>query len=293
MCNFKIICQDDKEYPDSLRKIKNSPQKLWCVGNISLLKENAISVIGSRNNTEYGKKWCEEFTRDLIKYNLTIVSGMAKGIDSIAHKTALKYKGNTIAVLPSGLENVYPKENIELYHEIIKNNGLVISEYDLNFKANKETFLERNRIVSGLSLGTLVIEASKVSGTGITARISKSEGKQVFCIPGNLGNLKSVGTNKLIQKGAFLVTSVQDIISNYSFLNEVVINKNNEEDKYDEISKDLKNIYLAVKNGAKDVNSIVRICKNNVNEILTKITMLEIQGKIEKVNGNLCIKNRK
>ena len=166
-----------------MQQIKDAPNILWYEGDISLLNKNAIAIIGARKCTKYGEVWCEKFTKELLNYNLIVVSGMANGIDSIAHKTALKYGGKTIAVLPSGLKNIYPKSNESLYNKIIQNGGLVVSEYEQNTKANSRYFIERNRIVSGLSIGVLVIEAAYRSGTSITASIAKMQGRKVFCIP--------------------------------------------------------------------------------------------------------------
>lgn len=166
-----------------MKEIKNPPKTLWYDGDISLLNKNSIAIIGARKCTEYGEIWCEKFIKGLLKYNLIIVSGMANGIDSIAHKATLKYGGKTIAVLPSGLKNIYPKCNEDLYNQIIQSGGLVISEYEPSQKANSRYFIERNRIVSGISIGVLVIEAAYRSGTSITASIATTQGKKVFCIP--------------------------------------------------------------------------------------------------------------
>ena len=294
---MKIISITDKNYPKILSKIKNPPKKLWTEGNIELLGKNAISIIGSRKNSEYGAKWCEKFTKELLEYDLTIVSGMASGIDSIAHNTCLKYKGKTIAVLPSGFDNIYPIENKYLYKKIIENDGLVISEYPPEIKASKEKFLERNRIVSGFGLCTLVIEAGYRSGTSVTAKITISEGKKVFCIPGNLNNKKRVGTNRMIQNGAQLVMSVNDIILNYPFLKKKKnINDSNLNVCFDleNIDEDCLEIYKMILNGFNSVNKIAKNANISINETMSKITMLEIEGKIKKErNGKICIANLK
>ena len=180
---MKLIKYDDKYYPETLKSINNSPKKIYIEGNINNLNSNCLAVVGSRNCTNYGEKWCEIFVKELVKYNITIVSGMAKGIDSIAHSTALKYGGKTIAVLPCGLENIYPKSNKALFKKILDSNGTVISEYSPKTEAFYDLFLERNRIVSGLSMGLLVVEAAYRSGTSVTARLALSQGKDVFCIP--------------------------------------------------------------------------------------------------------------
>ena len=178
-----IIKQSSKLYPKLLKQIKNAPKQLYIEGNLENLSTNCIAVIGSRNNTEYGKKWGEFFVRTLVQYNLTIVSGMAIGIDTIAHNTAIRNGGKTIAVIPCGLDNIYPKENITLYKKIINNGGTIITEYSPEKEANSRRFLERNRIVSGLSIATLVVESAYRSGTSVTAKLAKSQNRDVFCIP--------------------------------------------------------------------------------------------------------------
>ena len=180
---MKLIEYEDEFYPDTLKNINNPPKKIYLEGNIDNLKSNCLAVVGSRNCTSYGEKWCEIFVKELVKHNITIVSGMALGIDSIAHLAALKYGGKTIAVLPSGLENIYPKSNKGLFKKILASNGTVISEYTPKTEASYNLFLERNRIVSGLSIGLLVIEAAFRSGTSVTARLALAQGKDVFCIP--------------------------------------------------------------------------------------------------------------
>ena len=170
-------------YPKKLKQIIDAPKSLYVDGNIENLNTNCLAVIGSRNCTKYGEKWCKIFVRELVKYDLTIVSGMALGIDSIAHNAAISAGGRTIAVLPSGLENIYPQENKGLYKNILKTGGTVISEYLPKTKAEYNTFLERNRIVSGLSIAILVVEAAHRSGTSVTARLAKLQNRDIFAIP--------------------------------------------------------------------------------------------------------------
>lgn len=146
------------DYPERLRYIENPPSRLYVKGNPEVLNEIGIAVIGSRTNSQYGEKMCKSFVKKLIEYDINIISGLALGIDSIAHKTCLKNSGKTIAVLPSGLENIYPSQHKELAQTIIDNGGVVISEYPDNVKADSKKFLERNRIVAGLGIGTLVVE---------------------------------------------------------------------------------------------------------------------------------------
>lgn len=183
---MEIINLQNKKYPNNLKLIKDSPKKLYVEGDINNLNSNCIAIIGSRNCTEYGEKWCKIFVRELVKYDLTIVSGMAIGIDAIAHNTAINEGGKTIAVLPCGLNKIYPKENINLYKKILKNGGTVITEYLPNVEACSSRFLKRNRIVSGISLATLVVEAAYRSGTSVTARLAVEQERDVFCIPRKL-----------------------------------------------------------------------------------------------------------
>ena len=173
----------NKEYPERLLKINKRPNEIYVKGNMSLLNSFGIAVIGTRCPTSYGKRMCNRFTKELVQYGITIISGLANGIDSIAHKTCLENGGNTIAVLPNGFNYIYPKENENLYKNILASNGAVVTEYSINEKAESKKFLERNRIVAGIAVGTLVIEAGYRSGTSVTARLALSQGKDVFCIP--------------------------------------------------------------------------------------------------------------
>lgn len=214
---YKVIKIDlnSKWYPEKLKNISYPPKQLFCLGNLELLNKKSIAIIGSRNYSDYGKRATFDFSFDLAKNDVCIVSGLAKGIDSFAHEAALEAEGKTIAVLGSGLDNIYPKENEQLFYEIIQNNGLIISEYPLGTKPEKQHFPARNRIISGLSDGVLVIEARKNSGTNITVDFALEQGKDVFVIPGNIYSKTSDGTNFLIKEGAIPVTSYEDILEKY------------------------------------------------------------------------------
>lgn len=212
---YKVIKinMNSKYYPERLRNIDSPPKELYCLGNLELLNyKNNIAMIGSRNCSSYGERAAKDFAYNLAKEDICIVSGLAKGIDSFSHMGALNARGKTIAVLGSGLDNIYPKENIKLVEEIIKNNGLVISEYPLGTKPLKYHFPARNRIISGLSDSILVVEARKNSGTNITVDFALEQGKDVFVIPGNIYSRTSDGTNYLITEGAIPVLSYEDIL---------------------------------------------------------------------------------
>ena len=296
----------DSDYPFLLKRLPNPPKQLYVEGNKEILNNDMIAVVGSRNNTEYGKTWCEVFCRNLLKYNLNIVSGMAVGIDSIAHWTSIKEEIPTIAVLPCGFDNIYPVENIGLFKKIIEGGGVVISEYNSSVEANSKRFIERNRIVAGLSIGVLVVEAAHRSGTSITAQIAKNIGKNVFCIPGSLENSKSVGTNNLIKEGAFIATDVKDIVKKYKWLKKIRKTNNikmdnvkiesedtgeKKESQEDEaIDEKYRKIYELIPKEGININEIVTQNNLNLSEVMEKITFLEIMGKIKRKVGNKYFK---
>ena len=212
------ITINDKKYPERLRKIYNPPLKLYVLGNSEILNKTGIAIVGTRKATEYGKSVATEISKNLSRENINIISGLALGIDTCAHlgnlQAARIYKesGKTIAVLGSGIDEIYPKENIELARKIIKSGGCIISEYLLGTKPQKQHFPERNRIISGLSDGVFVVEAKEKSGALITADFALEQGKDVFALPGDITRPQSVGCNILIKDGANVVTSYMDIL---------------------------------------------------------------------------------
>lgn len=208
--NINIININEREYPQVLKEIYDPPISLYVKGNIEKLNNKNIGIVGCRECTTYGKKSAEYFAYNLSKQNINIVSGLAKGIDSYAHLGSLN-TGNTIAVLGNGLDIIYPKENLELANEIIKKGGTIISEYPCGTKPDKMKFPARNRIISGISSGIIVIEAKEKSGTLITVDFALEQGRDVFVVPGNINSINSVGTNDLIKQGARLVTTYEDI----------------------------------------------------------------------------------
>ena len=285
----KIIEYADILYPDKLREIKNPPVRLYTKGNIELLNSIGIAIVGSRTNTQYGEKMCKTFTKKLVEYEFTIISGLAIGIDAIAHKTCIKYSGKTIAVLPSGFNNIYPKQNKELIDEILENRGLIITEYEKDVKAESKKFLERNRIVAGLGIGKLVIEAGYRSGTSVTARYTKNLNKPVFCVPSSLENPKGLVTNELIKNGSKLVTRIEDILLEYPRIKfkKKSLNKNKKQ-----VPKELEKVYKCIKNEPVSINQIVRKTKMTVQDISYKIMLLELENLIEELPGQVYrIKN--
>ena len=240
--NIDIIHICEKSYPQALKQIYDAPVSLYIRGNKEILNGKNIGIVGCRECTDYGKKAAKYFAYNLSKEkSVNIVSGLAKGVDSYAHWGSVganiecestkncgkkqescgkinddcgKFKNNcgkTIAILGNGLDMIYPKENIELANEIIRNGGAIISEYPCGTKPDKMNFPARNRIISGLSKGIIVIEAKEKSGTLITVDFALEQGRDVFVVPGNINSINSVGTNDLIKQGAKMVTSYEDI----------------------------------------------------------------------------------
>ena len=207
----KVFTWHDEGYPARLKEIYDYPPLLYIRGTIIPEDEWCLAVVGTRRATTYGKQVAEEIVADLVRNRITIVSGLARGIDSVAHRSALEAGGRTIAVFACGLDIVYPAENAELAQRIMQQ-GALVSEYPLGTKPRANNFPRRNRIMSGLSLGVLIIEAGKASGAMITANIALEQDREVFAIPGSILSTTSRGTNCLIQEGAKLVTDCHDIL---------------------------------------------------------------------------------
>ena len=275
---YKILKKIDKNYPEKLRNIKNPPERLYYIGNLELLKRPIFAVIGTREITDYGRKICKRFTSKLSE-NFVIISGMAVGTDTIAHEVTIENKGKTIAVLGSGFNNIFPEENTILFYEIIKKGGLILTEYAPNIKPKSKNFPERNRIVSGLSDGVLIIEAAYRSGTSITANLAKQQGKNVFAIPGRLDSKYGVGVNRLLQENiAKLVTETKDILDNYpQIINEKWITQHEE----CEIKEEYKPIYELLEKGTKNLEEILlNMQDKNITQIMSLLTKMEIEGLI-------------
>jgi DNA processing protein len=206
-----MICYGSTAYPALLAQIADPPTVIYFKGRFDPHDRYAISIVGSRRATTYGKSITQQISEGLSSMGFTIVSGMARGIDCIAHIGAIKRDGRTIAVLGSGIDVVYPPESLDLYRRI-QANGAVISEFPLGTEPLRENFPRRNRIISGVSLGVIVVEAAKGSGTLITAQSALDQNREVFAVPGNINSANSYGTNALLKKGAKLITHPDDVV---------------------------------------------------------------------------------
>jgi DNA processing protein len=209
-----VLILDDGSYPTLLREIDDPPPVLYVKGDWqACFEQPGVGVIGSRMCSTYGENASEMLARDLASRGITIVSGLARGIDSAAHRGAIRGQGRTIAVMGTGIDNVYPKENNGLVREILANGGCLVTQFPLGTPPLKDNFPYRNRIISGLSLGVLIVEASERSGSLITARLASEQNREVMAVPGNITSGNSFGTNYLIKSGAKLVQQWQDVVA--------------------------------------------------------------------------------
>ncbi len=287
MREIQEISINDEVFPEKLRKIKNPPTKLYAIGNVELLDKPSLAIVGTRHITEYGIKNCENFAQKMVEENIPVVSGMAIGTDSVAHRTVLQYGGETIAVLGGGFERIFPKENLGLFENIIERNGLVVTEYPPQVSAKSEQFLERNRIVSGLSEGVLIIEAAYRSGTSVTAKLAYKQGKVVMALPGRLDDPYGVGVNKLIQEGAKLVTNIEDVMQHFpQFMyhfgktsQEKQMTFWDEKEEYQEIMKILQKQALSIE------EIVQKTKQKNLRETLNLLINMELEGIITQEIG--------
>jgi len=282
-----FIISSENKYPDLLKEISYSPSSFYIKGKIPE-EMPCIAIVGTRKISAYGKLVTEKLVQELVRYNFIIVSGLAYGVDTIAHKTALENQGKTIAVLGSGLNNVYPYSNKKLSQEIAKH-GALITEYPLEAPALRRYFPWRNRIISGLSLATVVIEAPEKSGALITAQFALEQNREVFAIPGSIFNKNSIGTNNLIKQGAKLVSQIEDIFEELNIQYTLPIIKDPPNLKFD--NKEEEKIYKSLsKEKPLAIDKIIEISNLCPKEALVILTTLEIKGFIKNIDGGNYIK---
>lgn len=295
---IKKIDNNDDRYPKRLLEIKNYPKELYVVGNIELLKtKHTIGIVGSRKCSEYGSKVAFEFAKEISENGICIISGMAIGIDGQAHNGALEKLGKTIAVLGCGFNHIYPKANEWLFHKILEKGGCIISEYPLNVEVDKKNFRKRNRIISGLSDSILVVEAQYRSGSSITVKYAKEEGKTIYAIPSNIYSSTGIGTNIMIQEGAKLVIDPYEIVEDINI-------KNNPNDRCENMKKVYNNkkektiekeylpIYELLSNRPIHINEIAKRLNTTIQEIVPIVTIMEIKEYIFQVQTNYFIRRK-
>lgn len=288
--NVKILTIKDSHYPQNLKEIHLPPPILYYIGNITDRDKNSISIVGSRKATYYGKMVAEKFSKDLALAGLTIVSGLARGIDTVAHKGALSVRGRTIAVLGCGIDIPYPPENRKLIKEI-EESGAVITEFPLSALPERQNFPRRNRIISGLSLGTLVVEAAEKSGALITTDFALEQGREVFAIPGNITSQLSKGTHNLIKQGGKLVNNYKDILEEIPFVIPEKSENREVSPNLSSLSKEDLIIYnLLSNNKAVQIDEITEICELSANKVSSILLNLELKDLIKEIEGKNYIK---
>lgn len=288
-----VLTVDDEDYPESLKNISDPPICLYLKSSttkffsgkpktaknlLSSLTPIFFAIVGTRKPTSYGRQIAYKFARELTEAGFVIVSGMAMGIDTIAHQSCLDAGGKTIAVLGCGVNIVYPAINYQLYHNIIKSGGAVISEFPPDQTVLKGLFISRNRIISGLSKGVLIAEGGEFSGSLITAKFAGIQGKDVFAVPSPINSEMSSAPNLLIKQGAKLVTKVEDIYEEF----DMRITPKKKEDIRKNLSEDEKLIFDLLQKNPQTVDDLAIELEKIVSEVLNIISVLEINGVVEK-----------
>ena len=268
-----LVC-DDPNYPSRLKEIYDHPPVLYVRGSLPADDEPCLAIVGTRRPTVYGRQVTEEIVSDLARSKITIVSGLARGIDSVAHRAALDAGGKTVAVFGSGLDIVYPGENAKLAQAIMER-GALVSEYPLGVKPKAENFPLRNRIMSGLSLGVLVVEAGERSGALITAHQAVEQNREVFAIPGSILSPASQGTNRLIQEGAKLVRSYTDILQE---LNLTIVVQQAEIEQFAPANEIESAILKQLSSEPNHIDEICRCSGLTIPEVSSTLAMLELKG---------------
>lgn len=285
------LSEDDENYPKNLREIYDPPFLLYFKGNIKCLNNFNVAIVGTRKPTNYGKQAASLIASDLTLNKVTVVSGMAFGIDAIAHEAAVKNNGQTIGVLGSGIDekSFYPSQNLRLMNEIIDKNGIIISEYPIGAISMPYNFPHRNRIISGISLGTVVVEAAEKSGSLITAKFALEQNRDVFAIPGSIFSDVSTGPNNLIKMGAKPVSSAKDILDALN-LGQAADFKESREIIPD--TKEEKVVLLHLTDDPLHIDELKRLTELDIKTISGVLTMMEMKGKAKNLGGMNYVRGR-
>ena len=279
---ISFITAKDERYPERLSQCEVVPPTvLFYKGDIGLLNSSCVAMVGTRVCSRYGKECAERLATELTEYSITVVSGMATGIDAYSHHAALEAGGKTIAVLGSGINKAGPAQNLSLFARIVSD-GLVVSEYDADYIGTKYSFPERNRIISGLSSAVIVVEAAKKSGALITAERAVEQNREVFAVPGNITSGKSEGTNNLIKNGARLITGIKDILTFFNCQRTEIVKNSNVValDIYEE------KIYSLIQTDFSDVDALVQKSGFTTSEVIGILFSLEMKGMIKREHNN-------
>ncbi len=286
--NQHILHFDHPAYPSLLRNVIGAPLILFLTGSLTCINELQLAIVGSRKPTTDGRDAAHSFMRELVQAGLVITSGLASGIDAISHQTALQCGGRTIAVQGCGLNQVYPSKHRSLANQILEQGGALVSEFFPDTLPRPEHFPRRNRIISGLSVGTLVVEAAEKSGSLITARYAVEQNREVFAIPGRVNNHNARGCHRLIQQGAKLVCDAADIIEEIGIFPPLVVEQTVAQPKQEEFLSDLPFSRLLDNLRSNEVTAIDVIAATSglpVQEVMTELITLELEGLILSVPG--------
>lgn len=278
---IKILTWDDIDYPRRLKEISQSPPVLFINGSINVEDDWAVAVVGTRRVTPYGRQVTAEISRFLAQNGVTVVSGLARGVDAIAHQTALQTGGRTIAVLGNGVDVVYPPEHHRLSEEI-KKQGALVSDYPLGTLPDGVNFPPRNRIISGLSLATIVVEAGEKSGALITAEFAVDQGREVFAVPGSILTPQSEGTNHLIEQGARPLLKMSEILD---VLKLEQIPEKQLHLKMNPMNTSERKLFASLSNEPIHIDEVCRITGLPINEVSATLTMMELKGLVSQVGG--------
>ncbi|MCX6813039.1 MAG: DNA-processing protein DprA [Candidatus Azambacteria bacterium] len=286
---IEIIKKSSRNYPEILKEIHNAPKQLYVRGSLPKDHNLNFAIVGTRAASEYGKTLAFKIAKELAELGFNIVSGLALGIDTQAHLGALEGKGKTTAVMGSAIDDnsIYPSENLNLVKKIISSGGAVISEYEPGTKSEIWFFPERNRIISGLSRGVLVVEAPHKSGALITARAALEQNREVFAIPGSIFSKNSYGTNDLIKSGAKMVTTVDDILEELN-LTDLKTEKGIKEEE--NLTEEEKIILKIIEKEPIHTDKICKISKMAAGQVLSIVSVLEIRGIIKNIGGSKFVK---
>jgi len=274
----------DKNYPQLLAEIKDAPKRIFVRGQIPLEKDYPLAVVGTRRISKYGRRAIEKIVPQLIRAGMTIVSGLALGADSLAHRVAMEEKGKTAAVLASGLDIITPRSHKSLAEQMVEQGGGLVSEYEPGTESYKGNFPARNRIVSGLSLGVLVIEAPAKSGALITAQQAFNQGRKVFAVSGNIFDNNSRGTNNLIKQGARLATGAKDILDAFA-----IETKERRKEKIKPASKEEKKLLDHLSGQPIHIDKLIELSGLSAQTVSGILTALELNGRVKNTGGGYYI----
>jgi len=288
--DVRLVTLVDAEYPNLLREIDDPPLALYVRGRLPIDPARSIAIVGTRRGTRYGKMVAGRFASQLALKGLTIVSGLAAGIDTAAHQGVIDVGGITVAVLGCGLDYPYPKRNQPLLQKIVET-GTAISEYPLGMRPAKWTFPQRNRILAGLSRGVLVVQAPERSGSLITARLALEQGREVFAVPGNINSLTSAGSNRLIKQGAQLVDNVDEILAEFpDLLQEHGTSAEEAETEVPSLGEREQRIYDLISLEPVHVDDIIARGDLSPTEASHILLLLQLEGLIEEAEGGRYIR---